>query len=1107
MLSGKQIIHILPEGSALLNPLNEPFCIGPDKKQVAIPIQLNQTNPKSIDLLRLDIDGPYNETIRIGAAEVKKLMKAARQEQRPKDAASPLIIRYPSRKIGRYTLQKVLDETGLEVRPRTSELFVVVCPSARVSAESHTKCRGDLSDVGFEVEGTPPLKLKYAKLQNENLALSQFQSIQPDDFISPLVKQDSDDAGPLVRPGKVDVSWARSRKSFVPMNEILHQPGQWTYSVDSVEDALGNVVSYADRFDEDGRPKSKLQEIVQTVSVQDRPVVSLGCSLQTPLKVAKEEQIAFPLRLRSVGRQEPLGLSYTVEYLFTPEESLLENGEHNPQTQKLLTLEIKTPGRNPDISKSGLYTLKSVKAGWCEGDIAEPASCMLEYTPTPEVSIRSLDVTDKCDRMPVGLRVDLDFVGTPPFHLDYVVDKKGSKSQFVRNTFHNRREQIELKPKEAGHYTYRFTYVSDKFYKPQQISTNLEVDVKPSAQATFSDWSRRSLKNLCLGDGAEFKVEFIGESPWSLEYELVHGGKRTKSKVEDISDREYTIRTPQLHSGGEYSISLISVSDSRNCPETLNEDLKFNVQLQRPKAAFGLVDGKRSIQAVEGLRQTIPLKLTGERPWNVEVRNIGDSSHSLSNHFDSPNSELRIDRAGTYEIVSVRDSVCNGQVDDGTNKFIVSWIDRPQLRISDSPTVEKAGTTYRKSEVCEGDEDYLDVAFSGKSPNLVYMIIFTPTNVLLGTPPFDVDYEVDARPDHGPKYRRAKELPAPMGVATIQLDTSNAGEYQYEFVKLKDKHYIQDKRQLGPIIVKQKVNARPTARFANPGRTYSFCKVEDKTEELVPITFTGIPPFYIEVEIKHSGSSKTDILAHSKINSLSWSLPVPRDHPYLRQGQSHLTIRKVRDSRGCQSLPLSSARSTTPPPRVQISVHDPPTITPVESKTDFCIGEKPSFRLSGSPPFTIYYTFASRDRKAVIYDTTFSRWAEGAGNFTITAISDSASDCRAPVSVTKTIHAVPQAHIARGKQEVTDIHEGGTAELVFTLEGEPPFEFTYTRSSLPVRGKSVVLETRTEVSESKVVRVAASEEGEYEVISVRDRWCAASKAGGKGKKAQKLLMQ
>ena len=337
-----------------------------------------------------------------------------------------------------------------------------------------------------------------------------------------------------------------------------------------------------------------------------------------------------------------------------------------------------------------------------------------------------------------------------------------------------------------------------------------------------------------------------------------------------------------------------------------------------------------------------------------------------------------------------------------------------------------------------------------------------------------------------------------IGVATIPLDTSNAGTCQYNFVKLSDKYYVHDQKRASPVIVHQRINPRPAARFSNPGRTYSFCKIEGGDEERIPIIFTGVPPFYIEVEIKHSGSQKTDILTHSKIDAHSWSLPVPRDHPYLKQGTSHLTIRKVRDSRGCQSKPIEGA-NTVPQPRVQISVHDPPTIIPLETRRDFCVGEKPTFRLSGAPPFNIYYTFEERERKAVSYDTTFSRWAELPGNFTVTFLSDSASDCKAPVSITKIIHAVPQAHIAQGKQAIIDIHEGGTAELIFELSGEPPFEFTYTRSSLPSKGsKSMVLETRTETTTEHTFKVQVSEEGEYEIISVRDRWCAASKSGGKG---------
>lgn len=53
-----------------------------------------------------------------------------------------------------------------------------------------------------------------------------------------------------------------------------------------------------------------------------------------------------------------------------------------------------------------------------------------------------------------------------------------------------------------------------------------------------------------------------------------------------------------------------------------------------------------------------------------------------------------------------------------------------------------------------------------------------------------------------------------------------------------------------------------------------------------------------------------------------------------------------------------------------------------------------------------------------------------------------------------------------------------------------------------------VLETKTvETSEDRYV-VEASEEGVYEVISVKDRWCGASRQGVQsGRKGQKLLVQ
>jgi len=54
--------------------------------------------------------------------------------------------------------------------------------------------------------------------------------------------------------------------------------------------------------------------------------------------------------------------------------------------------------------------------------------------------------------------------------------------------------------------------------------------------------------------------------------------------------------------------------------------------------------------------------------------------------------------------------------------------------------------------------------------------------------------------------------------------------------------------------------------------------------------------------------------------------------------------------------------------------------------------------------------------------------------------------------------------------------------------------------------KGAVLETKTARTDEFSMRVKASEEGTYEVISVRDRWCAVSRASLDGdKKGQKLL--
>jgi len=145
-------------------------------------------------------------------------------------------------------------------------------------------------------------------------------------------------------------------------------------------------------------------------------------------------------------------------------------------------------------------------------------------------------------------------------------------------------------------------------------------------------------------------------------------------------------------------------------------------------------------------------------------------------------------------------------------------------------------------------------------------------------------------------------------------------------------------------------------------------------------------------------------------------------------------------------------------------------------------------------------------RKAKSPGTTFRRIAEKPGNFTITAISDKSSDCRARTEISKFIHEMPSVKISKGKQVEVDIHEGGEAEILFEFWGTPPFEFTYTRSTNARRGvKSQVLETRHEVSYEHSKTIQSSQEGTYEVVAIKDKFCAFSTQKAETKSGQKLL--
>jgi nucleoporin POM152 len=1062
LILGRQIIHILPEGSAILNPERESFCLDETRVEARLPITINATNPIAIDILRVDLNTQANETLHISKSQLKSMHKeAARLLSYSENPNEPKTLYFPVKKPGVYLLEKVVDETNLEVsRKSFAHTVVVPCPKAIVKPTDANRCKGDLSDIEMVVTGTPPMKVKYRKVVNTVTQEATFENVQPEDLVSPLMRQAQ---GVLVVPNRVDTEWAKSHSVTVPLSEGMNSAGRWVYAIDEVVDGFGNVVSYSNS-DQEHRPASA--QLHQVVQVHERPYVQLqGCSSQQPLKVAKGRPANFPLRFSSTGKGELNNVVYQIGYKFSPQSSMVATGEHGtaPQTRNL---EVKNTKILPQIQEPGLYELTSVATEFCKGDILEPASCLLENPPEPKLTLESKDIYDQCAGRPIGLTVDLDLGGTPPFEIKYR-SRFGAHYEEHIHRLSTHRGQLELKPPRAGEYKYEFYEVSDAVYKRQPLAIKpLEQDVKPLASAKIASKEKRT---TCIDQQTSFEVALTGEPPFELDYELVHSGKRKKLSKKNITTNSVILDTQSLSDGGEYILGLISVSDLMGCKEPLQEEAKFTVRHQKPQVGFGHIDGSRNVQTLEGKQLNLPLRLVGEGPWNVKYLDRDGKEQTL--RATTPNDKIVVDRDGTYKLTGLSDNFCPGIVDENANEFSVSWIARPELRIAPDEVKSQKGNTFVKADVCEGEEAAIEVLFKG-------------------APPFQMAYVQSVKPEHGVATPKNKELRAALGVASLRMDTSQAGTYEYKFTHLKDANYEHSAKHFTPITVQHKVNSRPSAAFTTPGKTYSFCSVESDGEEVIPVKLSGQPPFELEVEIKHHGTIKPELVSYNNIASLTHNIRIP--HSRLQLGKSAVSLRRISDARGC----TRSLDSTTP--RVQISVHDAPTITPLEAQTNYCVGDRINFALSGVAPFQVFYTFEGVARKATVSNgNTFRRLAEKPGTFIITGLQDSASSCKATTNITKQINGMPSVRVSRGKDSYVDIHEGGQAEILFDFGGTPPFEFTYTRSSNTDKNgkKGVVLDMRSETSHEHSMRIWANQEGTYEVVSIKDAYCSYARPG------------
>lgn len=685
-----------------MNPDGLPFCIDTLHTSVQIPLYFNQTKPKSVELLRFDFETNTNETIVVPQKEVNRAKKGVDD--------TILTMTYTTKKPGLYRLSKVVDQTKLEVQRRMSDTLVVACPKAVVKSSASNKCLGDLSDLTMEIEGTPPLKVVYSRTANTDQSVHHFPSIQPENFVSPLLGNTG--ASTLVAAGSQDVSWARSHRISVPLNESMIPGGHWLYSIEEIHDAIGNIANFSIGGDDGEHSYPKGAQLEQAFTVHQRPTARLTtCDARSPIYIGIGQTTQLPVAYSLPGKA-PEDTSHTLSWKFSPLESLTKNGDHGEDVVFEEHV-AKSARSNPSIKVPGLYTLVGVKSRYCDGEIREPASCLLLNPPEPVLTISAQNINDKCAGNSIGLLVDLDLIGTPPFVVRYDIITRGEKSSHSVRV-QGLRHQLELKPTHAGHFKYQFTSVDDHVYRGHpQKDLVLEQDVKPPASAFI----RRPTNYIeaCIDQPVHMTVELSGEMPFTLEYELIHDGKRKKTKVPNINDNIFEISTDPLLKGGEYSLALTSIQDHTGCKIFLNSEVEFEVRRQKPKASFGQLEGKYKTIEVEGRKPALPLRLTGQFPWHIKYRNMHDTSGAVLDFAaKSSNDVLKVDKSGIYVILSVSDGQCPGTVDESADTFEVGWFPRPHIKLADTAVVIPNGDRFVKREVCEGDIDSVEVNLIGK---------------------------------------------------------------------------------------------------------------------------------------------------------------------------------------------------------------------------------------------------------------------------------------------------------------------------------------------------------------------------------------------------------
>ncbi|CAI4675765.1 CNT_collapsed_G0042140.mRNA.1.CDS.1 [Saccharomyces cerevisiae] len=1092
---GALTIKILPENTAMFNPLHESYCLPMDTNlfkinSVDVPIRINST--EEIEYIELEYRDLYTNSVELRSLSKKdfKIIDNPKSflkkdqsvlKSHSNDFEEGSTIRYLAvtlQDIGFYQIKKIVDSKKLNLKIHQSHLVVPYCPIASITGTgSNDRCIGDSDNVSFELQGVPPMKLAYSKIVNGQTFSYVDSSLQPEYFESPL--QSSKSKQSFTQGELNDLKWGRNQPVNINLDSSITQDGKFAYKIDKITDGLGNVVDFTSLPEE----LKKRYDLSYNFNVHGVPRAALEERFDPKSPTKRSIAIVFE-EIKNWISDIPyvISLSYT---------------DAQDKSKKIMNVTTDSLTKVLQADLPGSYDLEYIESKFCPGEIVGKSNVLVTMPVAPTMEVKSFPILDQCVGQ-VGLNFELSFTGAPPYYYNTKIYKleNGERKLYdaKRYTSEGTRNRFSYSPPKEGNYEIVFDTVSNKlFTEPiklepvKEYTFKTSMRVKPSASLKL----HHDLK-LCLGDHSSVPVALKGQGPFTLTYDIIEtfSSKRKTFEIKEIKTNEYVIKTPVFTTGGDYILSLVSIKDSTGCVVGLSQpDAKIQVRRDIPSAAFNFFEPIKEAKIKHGSVTEIPLKLSGEGPFTVKFKHMdydGNIVKELENKFqNSYKPALKVSKEGLYQLVDIRDSSCQGNVIDRNSLYKVSFLEKPKFAIQDNHHITKVTENlFSKEEVCQGMEGTVDLA-------------------LFGSPPFILEYDLMAPNGH----ISTKKIQVATKYASLKLPNQIPGEYITTIKAIFDGNYgesdIHFREHQSELIIKQTVHPIPDVAFADGGKTLRACAANvDQISFLEPINLKflqGESPFSITFSVYHESTSRTDQYTIDNIDSENFSFE--KLYEGMKLGNHAITIDSVVDANGCVNSLISGPRN-----QILVSITDAPKIHILDPSTEYCVGDYVAYQLNGVAPFMIKYEFNGIPLKSKERSSQFVRLASEPGIISITSLQDSSSQCIVDFTNPKlksefddlslNIHPIPSVTVSQGNYVTEDIREGDQAEVIFSFEGTPPFSLTYVRTE-ETDGKhgkrrSQVVETHkvTDIY-SHEYKVITSLQGTYEAIEITDAYCFA----------------